>query len=348
MHFLERRVKLEKGKQRSLFLSAAIKYGSIKNLANKFSIPYSTCKKYGQEVFLFPESLFDRIIAELELDKKSLGFSYLDGNWGAKIGGKKGIAAITKKYPEKIKTWRRNALINSHANRTKKIKVPLINEKLAEFVGAYLGDGSLTPYFIRISGDFRCDLPYFEYLNKLAFDLFGLTGKLYRDKGVNTANLVFFSKQLCSFFNSLGIKTGDKIRNKSIIPKAIFSDKCLSLACLRGLIDTDGSISRRGRKGEQFTIVFANHNPYLLYQVKEISDRYGIFTFFSDKDKVVGTNKYDNIKNYFSAIGSSNLRHIVRFYERFYNNNTIYQREARNYYQKPFYRDINLPFKVAS
>lgn len=349
MYTKERRVKLEKGEQNKLFLELADKHGSLKNIAERWNISYSMIKKYNQEIFLLPENIFNKIILELRIDTEKLKISYLDFDWGMKIGSKKGMKALEEKYPDKIKEWRKMALLKSHENRLHKIKTPSFNESLAEFIGIYLGDGSLTKYFLKIAGDKRYDLNYFNYVNKLAFDSFGITGKIYHDKKTNLLSLVFFSKELCSFFTSeLGIKIGDKIRNKSIIPNFILRDRHLSLACLRGLVDTDGSISRRGRNGSQFTITFTNHNLPLLLQVKKICNDNGLFTFFSEKEKCIGTNKAEKIKDYFSKVGSSNLRHIVRYIERFNNNNTIYQSEVPDYYQKPFYRDIILPFKTAS
>lgn len=344
-----RRVNLGIGKQRSLILLLVDKVGSLKNIAENMQLSYSSLKKYAQESLLLPENIFEEIIKQLNYSKDNLSFSYLDAHWGRKIGSKNGMKALEKKYPEKIKLWRKNALIKSHENRLKKIKIPQFNESLAEFIGVYLGDGSLTEYFMKIAGDKRYDLPYFDYLNKIAFNNFGVIGKIYPEKETNQLSLVFFSKQLCNYFtDKLGIKIGDKIRNKTIIPDFILKDKSLSLACLRGLVDTDGCVSRRGRNGSQFTITFTNHNIYLLLQVKEISDNHNFFTFFSEKEKCIGTNNYEKIKEYFSKVGSSNLRHIVRYWERFNNNSTIYRGDVVSYYQKPFYRDLDLPFKQVS
>lgn len=109
-------------------------------------------------------------------------------------------------------------------------------------------------------------------------------------------------------------------------------------------MDTDGSISRRGRNGSQFCIQFTSHNKELLEQVDEIGKELKIFTFHNKTG--AGTNKWENIIKYFRVIGSSNLRHIVRFNERL-NGNTIYQKDARKYYEKDLYKNINLPFRIS-
>jgi len=41
-----------------------------------------------------------------------------------------------------------------------------------------LGDGTLTKYFLRISGDSRFDVPYFTYLQEMTKELFGLSSSI--------------------------------------------------------------------------------------------------------------------------------------------------------------------------
>lgn len=345
MNIKERRIKFEKNKQKELIFKASKKIGSLKELGLKINVPYSTLKKYSQELFFLPENVFNKILEITKTKKEELNIQYLPGNWGAIIGGKRGMKKLQEKYPKEIVEWRKKRRKNLIPKNIKEIKYPSLNEKLAEFIGAYLGDGTLTKYFMRISGDDRYDKPYFEYLNKLAYELFGLTGKITKDKTYNTLYLTIFSKKMCALLKEkYHLKFGHKIKNKTIIPRQIMKNKKNLFACIRGLIDTDGSISRRGRKGSQFCIQFTSHNKYLLEQVKKIMQEGNIFTF---EDKTgTGTNKKENIIKYFKVIGSSNLRHIIRFHLRFYENKTIYRKEVADYYQKDFYKNLNLPFTL--
>ena len=344
---MNRRVKLKQELQKEIFRNLAKKYGSVKKISINFSLPYSTIKKYACGSRTLPEDLFNKIISEADLDKNKLKFNYLDEDWGRKLGAKRGMASLEKKYPTKLKEWKLLGSKNSALSRLKHLKDVQLDEKLAEFVGVYLGDGTLTEYFIKISGDYRYDLPYYSYLQKLVYEVFGLDSTITKDKHHNTAYLTIFSKELCSFFkNKLGLNFGDKIVNNTIIPTGILDNDKLSLACLRGLIDTDGCVSRRGRNGEQFTVTFYSVSPNLMNQVKNISDKHSIFTFLSKDKKTIGTNSQEKIVNYFKIVGSSNMRHIVRFYQRFFMNETLYQKDVKKYYQKSLYRDIKLPFKT--
>ena len=173
-----RRVKFQEGKQRELIIKASGKYGSIKNLSNELRIPYSTLKKYAQEEFLIPENLFKSLLLILKIKENELDFNYLDRFWSCSASGKKGMATFRKKYSHKIPEWSRKAIKKLSISNSKKINIPEVNEKLAEFIGVYLGDGTMTKYLLRISGDYRYDLHYFYYLNNLIKDLFGISGSI--------------------------------------------------------------------------------------------------------------------------------------------------------------------------
>jgi hypothetical protein len=344
MRSKDRRIRLQKGVQRQIILDLSEKEGSIKKLAVKIKIPYSTLKNYVLEDRMLPESLFEKLIKMTKNPTEKINVSYLDYNWGQIIGGKLGIKALEKKYPREIKKWRRWAIKKALAVKPnlKEIKKPKINEKLAEFIGIYLGDGTMTKYQVRIIGDSRYDKVYLDYVSNLIFNLFGLKTSFLKHKNTNTLLLVTYSKNLCDFLNkSFNLKPGNKIRNKNIIPKKILQYVNLSIACLRGLIDTDGSISRRGRNGSQFCIQFTSHNKELLEQVNQIGRNLKIFTF-SDKTGA-GTNKWENIVKYFQIVGSSNPKHIVRFLLRKEGEN-IYRDDLPYYFKQERYKDLNLPF----
>ena len=110
-------------------------------------------------------------------------------------------------------------------------------------------------------------------------------------------------------------------------------------------MDTDGCISRRGRNGSQFCVQFFSGNKKLLKQVRRLGFRYGFFSYFIGGE--TGTNNWENVKKYFNEVGSSNLKHIVRFNVKLAENKTIYLREVLDYYQKPLYKNIRLPFLLA-
>ncbi len=349
---MEQRVLFSEGEQRKFLnlVKDRLSSPSIKGMLQfGLNVPYSTLKSYYKEEFSLPKNLFDDFCHLVKIDKDRLDVAILESNWGQIKGGKKGIRILQEKYPEEIKKWRMLGLKNSPVFKgdfsiSKKIKIPELDEKLAEFIGAYLGDGTLNKYQLKIAGDYRYDNLYYNYLSRLVQELFGISASVQRIKNNNTSLLIIYSKNVCSFLNkNFNIKYGHKIKNKTIIPEQILEDKKLSIACLRGLMDTDGSVSRRGRKGSQFCIQFTSHNKFLLKQVYDLGKKIGIFTFY---DKTgAGTNKWENIKKYFQIVGSSNPKHIVRFHLRT-QGKTIYRYEVPNYFKQDLYRNLDLPFKL--
>ncbi len=227
--------------------------------------------------------------------------------------------------------------------KAREIKIPDFNESLAEFVDVHIGDGTLTPNLLRITGNKLYDYHYFLYLKQLVWDIFGIRASILYDKrSVNQKNNILLSitsKELSKFMHGLGIPYGDKIRNNCIIPEEILQDQKLAISCLRGLVDTDGSISRRDN---YMCLSFDSHNPNLLKQVWTIGHNLGIFTH-QLKDQI-GTNSWKKIVRHFTVVGSSNLSNIIRFRERMDNNKRLYKYEVVKYFDK--YKETKLPFKL--
>lgn len=299
-------------------------------------IPYSTFKKYRSETRNLPLSLY-RKLKKIKPIKKIFNIKIVNLNFFASKGGRKGIKALIKRYgKERVKRWRKENVIESNIRRTYKINYPKINEKIAEFVGAYLGDGTLTKQFLRIFGDKRYDLFYLNYLTNLIEDLFGLKPSIRIKQNGNLAFLEISSKLLCNYLKEkFKIQPGSKIKNKTIIPNQIIKDKNLFMHCLRGLIDTDGSVSK---DNTTISVSFYSRNLPLLNQVYKLNIKYNLFTF--TKEYEIGTKSKEKVINYFNLVGSSNLKHIIRF-EEFLKGNILKRKYIRQYYGK--YKNINLP-----
>jgi len=261
--------------------------------------------------------------------------------------GKKGIRALYLKYgSEQFRQWRRDCykimkskLLASNPKAVqKKVSVPKsINESLAELVGVYLGDGTLTDYFIRISGDQKHDVPYFEHLKEIVYSVFGIESTIRNADKISGLALEIRSKAVCDYFKSLGLNVGDKIRNQSKIPSEIYENEKLFYSCLRGLIDTDGFI---GKDGTVLSIRFYNKNNALMQQLRDspyLTDLFGIRNHSSE----IGSRSQKSIDEFFRLVGSSNPRHIIRYLEA-RKGNLLYKQEIIPYYSK--YSCLQLPY----
>lgn len=339
-----KRVRFLPGEQRE-FIRKACNGKSIKKFLNdsKINVKYYQLKKYAIGRFTLPLDLAEKIAKISNQKLSNYKIEILDSNWGAIKGGKKGIRVTIERHKDKFKEWGRKSWEKNLKSLTniKEIKIPEIDEKLAEFIGVYLGDGTLTKYFIRIFGDKNYDYHYFNYLSSLVKSIFNIDAKIKTEKGNNLLILHIGSKKLCDYIkDNFGFKDGDKIRNKHKIPDSIIKDRKLLFACLRGLVDTDGSVSKDG--GNILCIRFRSHNPIIISQLKEINAEYNIFTF-SNKT-TIGTRNQAKIDEFFKNIGSSNLSNIIRYCE-FKRGNILRKAETLKY--ASLYKDIKLPWALS-
>jgi len=201
------------------------------------------------------------------------------------------------------------------------INFPNKCEELAEFVGIILGDGSIYSYVngkikvynVRIAGDYEKDRDYhINFILPLGQKLFNINARI-RIHTNNERFICFDRKELLIFLISIGLKSGDKIKNQVGIPPWIFENDEFLKACLRGLIDTDGSIHRMSKRDSKLMrIDFTNHNQRLLNDTRTAFMKLGF-----NPSKVIDNRKFyisrqNEIIRYISEIGFSNSKHKER------------------------------------
>ncbi len=120
------------------------------------------------------------------------------------------------------------------------------DEKLAEAVGIILGDGN----FYISSRCAQLDIAlnskenyYISYVQELFFQITKIKPSVKFDSKRNCIHLRISKKDVVlALLNSTGLKAGNKIKNKVTIPKWIWKKKSYLRLCIRGLMDTDGSL----------------------------------------------------------------------------------------------------------
>lgn len=203
----------------------------------------------------------------------------------------------------------------------KPIKRPRESILLAEFVGIMLGDGCLSSHFqVGISFNAETDAAYGDYLQRLFQDLFGVRGSIQRRRDTHGWTVVGSSRALVEYLQTIGLVRGNKVAHQVDVPSWIWTRRSYQLACLRGLMDTDGSIYRYrhrvyGHRYRHVGLCFANHSKPLLRSVEAILRRCG----FRPRVRPYGVylNRQDEIQRYFRTIGSHNLKHSSRFCQYF-------------------------------
>jgi intein/homing endonuclease len=198
-----------------------------------------------------------------------------------------------------------------------------LTKELAEFTGALLGDGCLSKYFAKSEGIYRyetaftggkTDFPYYEtFLKPTLMKHFGFKGRLFLRKDGST-RFHIKSKKVYNFFLSLGVESGEKTVNLKI-PEKIFRSNRLSLACIRGVANTDGCVYLRG-KNNRLSFQLHMNAKALLAQTKKILERNGIFTTNIVKNGcnayVLAIHRQNSVARFLKLVGFSNEHHINR------------------------------------
>jgi len=205
---------------------------------------------------------------------------------------------------------------------TKNIRIPEKDEKLAELVGIILGDGNIhsfkgkksTSYMVRIAGDSNTDREYLlGYVKPLCDYLFDLDSKIFKHRTHNELLVIINSKKVVEFLTSIGMSTGNKIKNQVTIPNWIYKDNRLLRACIRGLVDTDGSVYElKTHWPGIWQICFTNKNMILLNDFKKSLAKLevGCSNIYVGKKtpKIYITKKAD-VRKFYKEIGFSNIKH---------------------------------------
>lgn len=211
-----------------------------------------------------------------------------------------------------------------------------LNEELAEFIGAFIGDGCLSRYprknrpndttVIAFTGSWNNDSQYYkEVIKQIIKSNFDNLGYLYHRKKDDTVRYFIYNKEVISFLIMLGYGFGPKTNNVKI-PKKILKNYKLSIPCIRGIFNTDGCIYRRYSKkyknhSKEYlnyrVIQFKMNSKVLLDQIKEILNRLDIKSNKVIQDKnsfVLRITSQNDVKKFVKLINTKHKHHLERMY----------------------------------
>jgi hypothetical protein len=233
----------------------------------------------------------------------------LYGNPGTIEGRSKGGSRTVRLFQDNPRLARKCGFIIR-----KKINYPKKSSQLAEFVGIILGDGclpgnhQLTITFNRIT-----DYGYSKYVCALIKRLFSVNFYIRDRKDSNGADIVVSSSNLVDFLLKQGLIFGNKVKNQVDIPKWIKEKMEYRLACLRGLMDTDGGLylhkyTSNGKIYNYFKLCFTNCSKPLLNFVFTSLKRLNYKAY--KKANCVVIYAIDEVRRYFEEIGSHNQKNL--------------------------------------
>ena len=199
------------------------------------------------------------------------------------------------------------------------------SKELAEFIGIMLGDGNIWEkeggyYYISVAGDSEKDKDYLEnYVNPLFKKLFGKKMNIKVSKKSKSMHLYIGDKNIVFTLKHFGLKSGNKKKNNVSIPLWIFRDKEYLKACLRGLIDTDGSvcpITGRNYPYIWFSSNILNIRKSFGVGMKKLGFKTSKWKSKKDKPSDIYIGNKGDIKKYIETISFKNRRHLDKLMPR--------------------------------
>lgn len=229
----------------------------------------------------------------------------------AKLGG---LARKEKHGNLGTMEGRRRGGRNSAKRRT--VFLPQESTLLAEFIGIMLGDGNMSNYQASITLDLKRDLNYSHFIYNLINNLFQVKPSVYERFDYSTRIIVISSIDLIEFLTHKGLVVGNKMKQNIKIPKWILKNKNWQASCIRGLFDTDGSIyldkhKTKGKIYKNLGMVFTSHSGLLLRDIKTALINLDYSPTDSSRNRVF-LRRENEIRKYFKAIGTSNIKHKNR------------------------------------
>ncbi len=212
------------------------------------------------------------------------------------------------------------------------IKNLKMNENIAELYGAMIGDGCLSRYFSNYDKRVKfCTLltghthdePYYrKALQSILKKEFDVVGYIRFKRKDNVTRFETMSKKVFDFFKNFGFPIG--LKKRLVIPDIIIEDDKLSLSCVRGIFDTDGSIYRRYSKNYKRHTKLYNYqviqiklnSKIVIRQIKKILERNNIKTnkiICDKKSFVLRITNQKEIFKFIDKVKPNNKYHIERF-----------------------------------
>ena len=199
----------------------------------------------------------------------------------------------------------------------KRITEPILSTALAEFIGIMLGDGCLGSAFqAAVAFNAATDREYAGFVTRLAQELFGITPTASCRPNSHEGTLVFSSRRLVDHLVSLGLPRAHKVAIQVKVPDWVVQDASYRRHCLRGLMDTDGSLYayRHVSNGKPYThmaLCFTNRSLPLLHFVEDTLASEGFHPVTGPFR--VYLHRQRDIRRYLSEVGTHNPKFSRRY-----------------------------------
>lgn len=242
--------------------------------------------------------------------------------------GRKGAQAVMKKYgrvpvdetlrrEQWQKWWKKVGQFRQPPQfQAKSIYKPRKSIELAEFMGTMMGDGGLSKYQACITLHHIDDREYIDFVVERIKKLFHIEPGLYHTPKDSVYNIVVSRLEIVKYLHALGLPIGNKVKQEFDMPDWIKRNNAYAIACVRGLVDTDGSIFThsykvKGKWYQYKKLSFCSRSQPLRHSVAKILTNLGMRARIADYD--VRLDSIADMQKYVSLIGSSNPKHLKRY-----------------------------------
>ena len=301
---------------------------NVDRLAQLCSVHPRTFRDWRRGKYKLPKEALDLLCARCGIDfpkaeilpefwsRKEAGRSgalaryQVYGNPGTLEGRQKAgrlLAEWLRRHPEVAK--RNSAVV------AKDIKHPTLSPLLAEFVGILIGDGGIRSRFqVIVSFNHSTDREHAAWIQCTVKRLFGLGSFQMERKGTLGSDIVISSVRLVQFLEKVaGLRPGHKLRNGLDLPPWIWERRSYQIACLRGLMDTDGGpfVHRYQVNGKWYAypkLAFCSLSDQLLESVCRLFAELGFHPRLARNHQVF-IDRTADVKRFYRIIGSRHQRH---------------------------------------
>lgn len=328
--FKSKRVKFPFGKQKA-FLIKTKKTLRLKDedLAKLLKISIRTLTDWKREKFHISLRALKLLSQKTKISMPQTT-KILEPFWYTTKGASAGGIAVYKKYgyvggdsearkKKWLEWWNKIGRFKKHPiiNVSKPIKNPGFSEDLAEFTGIVMGDGGLTNNQLVITLNYKDDSEYSKFVEKIIKKLFDIRACKLKRKNTKVFIIRISRVELVRFCTKIGLKIGNKIKQQIDIPDWIKANSKFKIACLRGLIDTDGCviIHKYRSRGKYYTykkIAFTNRSLPLLKSVSAILNELN-FKHRIGNNFDIRIEAMEDVRNYFKIVGTHNPKHLKRY-----------------------------------
>lgn len=201
----------------------------------------------------------------------------------------------------------------------KSVLIPKHSPILAEFFGIMLGDGGINnPWQANITVNSVADKEYAQHVSSLSLRLFGIAPALRKRRTSQALVISISSTTVVDFLVENGLVRGNKLAGGLSIPKWIMKNPRYKIACMRGLMDTDGCLyvhkHRVGKKTyRNIGLCFSSYAPTLMRQAVRIFIECGIVPHVSGGGRALYVYSEEAVQAYLDTFGTRNPR-IERVY----------------------------------